>query len=54
MGDQGYRIYSPPKDAWRCYLAPHFCINVPEGKQPNRFHRWMQRLCFGFRWERIK
>ncbi len=21
---------------------------------PNRFHRFMQRLCFGFKWSRIK
>lgn len=28
-------------------------INIVEGKEPNWFHRWMQRICFGFRWEKI-
>lgn len=26
---------------------------VQEGKQPNAFHRFMQRICFGFKWSRI-
>jgi hypothetical protein len=25
-----------------------------EGNQPNAFHRLMQYLMFGFKWERIK
>lgn len=24
-----------------------------KGDEPNWFHRWMQRLAFGFRWERV-
>ena len=43
-----------PDYAWRCYLGSNLMLNVEEGKQPNAFHRLMQRLCFGFRWERIK
>jgi len=28
-------------------------VYVPlKGSEPNWFHRWMQRVAFGFRWER--
>jgi hypothetical protein len=26
---------------------------VEEGNEPNWFHRKMQELCFGFKWEKI-
>jgi hypothetical protein len=43
-----------PEYAWRCHLIPGVVYQLAEGKQPNAFHRLMQRLCFGVRWERIK
>ena len=51
--DIGYKIYSPPKASWRCELHPSTYWHVQEGKQPNAFHRFMQRLCFGIKWSKI-
>lgn len=42
-----------PKYTWRCEVSKMFHYHVEEGKQPNAFHRFMQRLCLGFKWERI-
>lgn len=45
---------SLPTYAWKCELCKNTFWYVEEGKQPNAFHRFMQRLCFGIKWERIK
>jgi hypothetical protein len=38
---------------WRMWFAPD-CYWVPvKGGEPNWFHRWMQQLAFGVKWERI-
>lgn len=42
-----------PKYAWKCELHPNTYWHVEEGKQPNAFHRFMQRLCFGVKWSRV-
>ena len=44
---------------WQCYLfggQPQggLCWRPIAGKVPNRFWRWMQYLCFGNRWVKIK
>lgn len=44
---------NPPKYTWKCELHPGTYWHVQEGKQPNAFHRFMQRLCFGVKWSRI-
>jgi len=49
----GYKIYSPPKASWQCQLTPDHVYLVVEGNQPNAFHRFMQRICFGLKWSRI-
>ena len=41
-----------PKYTWRCRLIHGTWWMVEEGKQPNWFHRKMQELCFGFKWEK--
>jgi len=46
-------VISTPIYSWRCELAPNVVWSVEEGKQPNAFHRWMQKLCFGFKWSKI-
>lgn len=45
---------STPKYAWECEFMPNATWRCEEGKQPNAFHRLMQRLMFGFKWSRIK
>lgn len=47
-----YRIRDT-KYTWKCELHPSTYFHVSEGKQPNAFHRFMQRLCFGVKWSRI-
>jgi len=49
-----YTIVEEPKYAWRCELTPEFYWYREEGEQPNAFHRLMQRLFFGFKWERVE
>lgn len=48
-----YSIFKPPTYTWRCQLHPGTYWNVEDHRVPNRFHRWMQKLCFGVVWEKI-
>ena len=52
-----YTIYMMPKQSdWQCTLigGPNGAVyNPTEGNEPNWFHRKMQELCFGFKWEKI-
>jgi hypothetical protein len=44
------KLESPaPRVLWVC---PSFSIQIH--KPPCRFHRWMQRVMLGFRWEKVK
>lgn len=38
--------------AWQMKISPNTYFGVMEGNQPNRFHRFMQKLCFGIEWSR--
>lgn len=50
-----YAEYDPPKPSgWRVWYLPGCFYQPLEGEVPNRFHRFMQRVCFGFKWERVK
>jgi hypothetical protein len=42
----------PPKYTWKCKLTNNTYWMVEEGKEPNWFHRKMQELCFGIKWEK--
>lgn len=48
-----YVTISKPKYTWRCHLLTNTYWNVEEGKEPNWFHRKMQQLCFGIKWEKL-
>ena len=41
---------------WECYLSgtntDGICFCPVEGNHPNWFHRLMQRLILGFKWEK--
>lgn len=43
----------PPKYRWRIRLTHNTYWQVEEGKEPNWFHRKMQELCFGVKWEKV-
>jgi len=42
-----------PDYKWKCQLTKGTYYFVEEGKQPNAFHRFMQKLCFGVIWRRF-
>lgn len=42
-----------PEYHWQCQMTKNMVYNVVAGVQPNRFHRMMQRLAFGFKWTYI-
>jgi hypothetical protein len=42
-----------PKADWRLTIGAEYQIFYREGNQPNRFHRWMQKVFFGFNWEKM-
>jgi hypothetical protein len=46
-----FSFVSPPQPRWRVWLFGHVFISVE--REPCAFHRMMQRLAFGFRWERL-
>ncbi len=53
------RIIAHNRAGWRCRLFGGSAENgitwIPdEGHVPNAFWRWMQRLAFGNKWERVK
>lgn len=52
--NQKLYIAKEPEFAWKCELISEIILSVEEGKQPNAFHRFMQRLVFGFKWSRIE
>jgi hypothetical protein len=49
-----YTIYQHPPAKFRLQFVkdPHgLTFNLQKG--PNAFHRWMQKICFGFFWEKL-
>lgn len=42
-----------PVYAWKCQMSPNYFRYVEKGSQLNAFHRLMQQLILGFRWERL-
>lgn len=51
--DYTVSVFSQPKYGWRVKLTDNTYCMVEEGKQPNVFHRKMQELFFGIKWERV-
>lgn len=49
-----YVTYKPPEwSDWRCKFMD-FTYIPEKGKEPNRFHRFMQEILLGVKWSRIK
>ena len=44
----------PPPAKWVLTPVPGGYLKFHMPHAPNAFHRWMQRICIGFRWERVK
>ena len=48
-----YTMLEPKPGKWRLWVVDGFCLEPAADKKiPNWFHRKMQNLFFGFRWER--
>ena len=50
-------IQQPERESeWRCYLwGSTDTYYIPlKGAVPNRFIRWMMKICLGCRWEKTK
>lgn len=44
-------VFAMPKQGWKAEFA-NGVLTVYGATAPNLFHRWMQRLLLGIRWER--
>lgn len=42
-----------PVYEWQYQLVKGYVVLVEKGNEPNRFHRFMQRLCLGIKWSKI-
>jgi hypothetical protein len=42
--------YGFERSKWKCHLTGDTVYHPMKGKEPNRFHRLMQRIVFGFKW----
>ena len=53
-----WNIFQQPKidTEWRCYLwgSTNVYYTPLKGAVPNRFIRWMMKICLGCRWEKTK
>ena len=47
-------IRKEPEYTWRCEVMTELYWYREEGQQPNAFHRMMQRLVFGIKWEKLE
>lgn len=54
MIDRIYALEDIKKPSYKAYLLHNYILMVEDKDLPNVFHRFMQRLCFGVRWEKIK
>jgi hypothetical protein len=52
-----WTLQIPEMSEWQCWLIGDgswgTVIHPKKGDEPNWFHRWMQRMAFGFRWEKV-
>lgn len=46
-------LWSGPGRDWKLHPFPDSDFALFFVKPPNRFHRWMQKILFGFRWEKV-
>lgn len=40
------------RSEWQCQLSEGVVFTPLDGKEPNFFWRWMQYVCFGFKWSK--
>lgn len=47
-----YSVIFEEPTPWQLKISDGLIMHFKEGKQPNRFHRFMQRVFFGFVWSK--
>ena len=58
MNEVKYELSLPQMSDWKCYMfgshkGTNGLIYVPiKGNEPNRFVRWMMKVCFACHWEK--
>ena len=57
MTQENYAFtFTPEYSEWKCYMfgstpgGQGMIYNPVKGKEPNRFVRWMMKICFGCTW----
>jgi hypothetical protein len=45
-----FNIHTPKYSDWKIQMFPGTHCRPLLGGEPNRFHRWMHKLFFGFEW----
>lgn len=53
MREQHPSVNVIEKFEWKLTIGESYQIFFFEGRQPNRIHRWIQKVCLGFKWEKI-
>ena len=51
-GSEEVMFHLPEYSEWSCYLLENTIFTPVKDDVPNRFHRWMQELCFGVKWRK--
>jgi hypothetical protein len=45
-------VTEPARSDWSVHVCEEITYTPLEGREPCRFHMWMQELAFGFRWRK--
>jgi hypothetical protein len=48
------KILLPEYSEWQVELMQGTVLRPLKGREPNAFHRFMQSICFGFVWRKVR
>ena len=58
VGPSTFKLNLPEPSEWKCYMFGNrvgslgFVYHPTKGNVPNRFVRWMMKVCFDCQWEK--
>lgn len=53
MSERNFIFYTPPElSPWQVTVADRLTLRPRKGREPCAFHRLMQRVILGFKWEK--
>lgn len=56
---RGYKLSLPEPSDWKCYMfggresSLGLVYRPTKGNEPNRFVRWMMKVCFACEWVKV-